>query len=476
MATQYEQGPEAKSVESGFELDNLLRKERGANRRTMMGITSQHNLADQRQGFDRENAATQQGYALDRMLKGEELKEQFAQKEADRSAPFIQAMIGGNPDTAKTLGFTSPGAPQIQRAGAMAEPEAAGITAPIAPGPSVGRTPTLQEAAGAHRAVPGMTQALLQQQLTDKASNKPVVVGKDASLVTQGGQELFKNAGPPKQSQEETNKLVAEIIAKDPAKRGRVWAEQRGPNDWIVKESASESLVENSAKWLADMTDSSKPFAERQLAAAKYEKDLQDKIKIYGLKNLEAARMTPMKGEALQRYEAANLALEAGFRLQTYTPEERKKFIGLGMVKQTLGRWTNSAGLPIFTSEEESKRFSEFQKDNGMIEQMKFAIGGKQLTTGEQAVVNAFIPHGRELTHYEYTAKLKSLTATMQAAQEIDFWISNNPRQDITPTETRVRYTEALRRQGIDVSKTAEENMKSKMTPGQQLREKYGKP
>ncbi len=124
----------------------------------------------------------------------------------------------------------------------------------------------------------------------------------------------------------------------------------------------------------------------------------------------------------------------------------------------------------------EVQRYSNFKKDNGMIEQFKFAIGGKQLTEGEQRVVEAFIPTGREFTTSEYEAKLKGIIAAMEAARELDSWLSVTPKTEATDEAIRQRYREALKRRGIDVEASAKEATQAQMTSGQRLRNKYAKP
>ena len=76
MATQYEQGPEAQAVEKGFALDELMRRDRSETARTMLNAGA-HQIGQQsQQAFQNQQAQQAQGYALDRMIKGESLKEQ----------------------------------------------------------------------------------------------------------------------------------------------------------------------------------------------------------------------------------------------------------------------------------------------------------------------------------------------------------------------------------------------------------------
>ena len=474
MPTQYEQGPEAKAVESGFALDELLRRERGANARTMLGIAAQQRAAQQKEGFDREAAAIQQQYALDRMVKGEELKEQFAQKEAMRSAPALQALMEGNPDVAKIFGYSAGKPATIDRSGAMAEPEAAGIPAPISPAVPR-RMPSPEEAAGLHRAVPGMAQALLQRGM-EKANEKPQVVAPGSALVSPAGAELYRNPKDPIQTREQAEAIVKDIIERDPSKRGRVTIEQsQTTGGWAIKELPTESLVETPSAWLALKNDPLKPFNERVIAGLKYDQWKKDQIEIAGGKALEVARQTPYAGEAKIRLEAMNNAMQAAYRLQGYTAQEREQFTGAGKAGFFAARKAQELGLPTpGYSPEQVERYSEFVKDNGMVEQMKFAIGGKQLTEGEQRVVNAFVPTGREFTTAEYNAKLKGLVKAMEAAQAVDFWLSTVAKTDVSPEAIRSMYKAELANRGIDVTASKDEQVEQNMTSGQRLRKKYG--
>lgn len=460
MPTQYEQGPEAKAMETGFALDELLRRERGADRRMMGQAVVQRGMAD-----------VTQAQALERMVKGEELKEQSAQREAERSAPFIQQLISGNPDVAKTFGFTE----QRVTPESLPVPEAGYAGAP-ATTTTVPRRPSMEEAAGLTRAVPGMAQALLQHTLGQ--AKGPSVVAPGSSLVSPTGQLLFQAPDRAVQSEEEADRIIAENIARDPNLRGRIVKRQNEKGGWMVSTQPTEQLTEGPNQWLAQSQDMNLPVAQRIQAQLKYNKWFEDQSKLAGAKKEATEAATPLGQEAVKRLETMNTAIQAAYRLQSYTAADREKFTGAGRYALEAARIAREAGSPWLGgyTTEEIDRYSNFVKDNGMIEQFKFAVGGKQLTVGEQKVVEAFIPTGRELTTSEYEAKLKGITAAMEAAQVVDLWLSQTGKGAITPDLIRARYVDELLKRGIDVTKRKAENVQQQMTSGQRLRDKYGQP
>jgi hypothetical protein len=359
----------------------------------------------------------------------------------------------------------------------MAEPEAAGIPAPIT-SPMQARTPTLQEATGMARAIPGMAQALLQHQLTlDKNTGFTLSPGQQRFDVT--GKPIAGVPVPQGQTEAEADKIIAENIARDPSLRGRITKKQDDKDgSWSVQTAPSEPLTEGPNKWLADYMDSTKPMPARIIAGQKYKKWLEDQGTLLpGARALAGDINKPFNEEAKKRMETTNMAIESAYRLQSYTKADREKFTGIGKLGWEAARLAQEGGLPTPGFDPaEVQRYSNFKKDNGMIEQFKFAIGGKQLTEGEQRVVEAFIPTGREFTTSEYEAKLKGIIAAMEAARELDSWLSITPKTEATDEAIRQRYREALKRRGIDVEASAKEATQAQMTSGQRLRNKYAKP
>lgn len=463
---QYVEGPEAKGMESGFALDELLRRERGQNARAVFGEVANRSQQQERLGAQRADAEQAQKYAIERMVKGEELKEQGAQREAERSAPFLQAMIGGNPETAKAMGFTTPVPEQLP------VPEAGypGAPATVAP-----RQPTLQEAAGAARAVPGMAQALLQHQI---GANKPMVVGPEATLVSPEGKVLFQGPQKPKMGYESYDDALLAVMRQTrlndisglPKMRPTI---DQGSQGWEVKWAPAEPMTPQDPLKLQYDLDVKMGMPQPQAL----EKYIQSASRLAGQRTFQSQLNTPYTEEAKKRMETTNMAIQSAYRLQSYTRADREKFTGAGKIGYEAARYAQELGLPSpgYTPED-VQRYSNFVKDNGMIEQFKFAVGGKQLTQGEQRVVEAFIPTGREFTTAQYEAKLKGIVAAMEASQAVDMWLSTSSKPDITPDSIRAMYKQELLKRGIDVEAPAKEQTQAQMPSGQRLRDKYLKP
>ena len=460
---QYEEGPEARDVESGFALDNLLKQNKAA-------------ATQQARGFGVQQAQTQQQHAnrLDELLQGEKLKEQFADREAERSVPFIQQMISGNPQTAKSLGFgqnvTTPGELPVPEAGYAGTPD----TSAWQP-----RQPTREEAMGLARAVPGIAKTLVENKLA--AQSKPMVVGDKSALVDPTtGAVIYKNSnGQAVFSEADADRTIAENIKRDPSLQGRIT--KQGPDangNWKVSTAVTEQASETPSLWLAQSMDVNRPQAERERAGALYDKWNKDQAYLAGQKAFQANINTPYNAEDRKRQDTLAMTIQSAYELQNFTAKEREQFTGAGKLGYEAARVAMEAGSPWTGNytPEEIKRFSDFKKWNGMVEQYKFAIGGKQLTTGEQKVVEAFIPTGRELTTSEYEAKLRTIAKVMEAAQAVDQYLAVTGKINVSPEAQRNIYRAELAKRGINVDAKPAENVQQEMTPGQRLRNKYGQP
>ncbi len=468
MASQYEQGPEAKAAEEGMALADLMQ-------RTKSAQMLQAGLAGAQAGQTRANLETQHQNRLAEMLQGEQLKEDFAQREAERTAPFLRTMISGNPNVAKAFGFgqnvTQPGELPVPEAGyAGTQP-----TTTFQP-----RQPTVAEATGLSRAVPGITSTLLKSAMDPNAG---FTLGKDQIRFDAKGNPIAQ--GPSGQEGGGAYATLDEAMAvKDqmersrPDLRGRIAVDQNTKGQYQLKVGTSEPLTEGPNKWLADANNENLPVPQRIKAQEIYNKWKEDQMQIAGGKALSVAQNTPYNEEAKKRLETSNMAIQAAHELSKFTKQDIENFTGAGRLGYEAARIAQEAGLPIMGNytPEDVQRYNQFKVANGYIEQMKFAIGGKQLTQGEQKVVEAFIPTGRELTTAEYQAKVANLIKVMEASQELDSWMSTAPKTETTPENIRLRFKASLRAHGINVDVPAKDATLQSMPSGARLRSKYGQP
>lgn len=457
MATpQYVEGPEAKAMESGFELDNLLRRERGANKRQMIGLAGQRGMAD-----------VNQAHALARMLEADKLKEAGAQREAERTVPFLQTMIQGNPKAAQGLGF---GAMEPGPSTDIGTPEA-GI--PGAPGKPmfVPRQPSREEVTGLSRAVPGITQALLQQSMkgTEGYSLAPGAkrFSGDNQLVAENpkaeGSNMLFPTGRAAMEDAIKNGMNPDDVRIVTTKDGVQWM------------SRAEPVAQGPNIWQAQITDPNTTDAQQRQA--------QQNLNDWEAREKRIAVMKegvkPFAPDIQMKLDKQNESIQSSYQLLKFTPTERKQFTGLvgrgeSEVKSIIGSAAEALGITNPFDPELNQRFQDFKRLNGMVEQYKFAIGGKQLTEGEQRVVNAFIPTGRELSPYEYEAKLRGLVGVMEAEQEVALYLAQTGKADVKSPELRAIFLGKLQGKGIDIEKmTTQDAVRAQMNSDQRLRNKY---
>lgn len=448
--------PEAEAMDSGFALDNLLRTQRAENARQAQSLVA---------GAQQTNQQHQN--RLQEMLYGDQLKTQAADREAERAAPFLRTLISGNPQVAKTFGFgqnvTTPGELAVPEAGYAGTPDKTSFQP---------RTPTIAEASGIAKAVPSITQSLLQRQLDPNAQ---FTLGPGQVRFDAQGTQIAEGPKKPGAYSTYNEALLASMQQQQlndasglPKLRPTI--DQDAQGNYQIKWSPADPLnpVDPIKQAYEDDLKAGVPKAQA------LENYLQRQGRAAGIKAQQTQLMTPFNEEAKKRMDTANMAITSAYRLMTYTPKERETFTGAGRLGFEAARLAQEAGLPTpGYTKEQVDRYSEFKKDNGMIEQYKFAIGGKQLTQGEQRVVEAFIPTGRELTTSEYEAKLRAMAGVMEAAQVVDQYLSVTGKQDVSPAQVRDLFIKELNRRGIDPSKSKDSQVDGQMPSGARLRSKY---
>lgn len=457
MAQSWEWNPEASAMDTGFRLDELLRGERAANARQAQSL-----------GATAQQVNQQHQNKLAEMLYGDQLKTQAADREAERAAPFLRSMISGNPQVAKSFGFgqdvTTPGELPVPEAGYAGTPATTSFQS---------RQPTMAEVSGLAKAVPGITQALLQKSMDP---NSQFTLGPGQKRFDAQGNEIAQGGALPSEgmTQEQAERVQADMIARNPNLRGRVTIQQNDKGAWTVKQTPSEPLTESPNVWISQLNSPSTPPEAR--AQAKRNLD------VYNAEQERLAKMRvavqPMDATRAGMLEKQNEGIQAAYSLLQFTPQERETYTGAGRVGFEAAAHAAELGLPTEKfgySPEQLQRFQDFKRWNGMIEQFKFALGGKQLTGPEQKVVEAFIPTGRERTTSEYEAKLRGVAGAMQAAQDVDMYLAQTGKGFVSPEEMHSLYVAALRRHGIDVTAKATDAQRDHLSSGQRLRQDFSK-
>lgn len=431
------------------------------------GLKREEQAQSARYGSELEDQRS--GNALKNTLAGKAKDREYKDEDADREAASLRSMLTGRPDAAKALGFTQTG--PGTRAGAMLEPEAMG--APV-PSVTTGRQPSYEEARGLARGVPGIAGKLLDQNMKgrDPYSLAPGAKRFDAdnNLVAENpkgaeaGQERFPDSAS----------AMADAKAKgfDP---GRVTVKQDA-HGWTYSTGVTESLAEGPSKWIADSNDISKSPAERARAAAMLDQDEKRQLRItQGKEDIK-----PLQADDRMRLQKTTEAISAAYNIRQFTPTEREGFTGLGKLGYEGAAAALEAGGALDTvarrfgyTPQQVQRYQEFKKYNGMIEQFKFVIGGKQLTIGEQRVVEAFIPTGREFTTGEYEAKMQGIAKAMEAAQAVELYVATVGKGFVDSKTMREIYVRELQQRGIDVTAKPQENIQNEMRAGDRLRDKW---
>jgi len=125
--------------------------------------------------------------------------------------------------------------------------------------------------------------------------------------------------------------------------------------------------------------------------------------------------------------------------------------------------------VPPGWTREQLEGLADFKKWNGVIEKIKFSFGGKQLTEGEQRVVEAFIPTGREATTAEYEAKLAGVQAVLRAQARTEVRLAQLGKAYVSLEQIQDIAREELLREGVD-TKSRAGNVRNQMPSGARLR------
>jgi len=468
---QFVEGPEASAMESGYRLDELLRRERGARERQRM-----------EQEWRTGEAAQAHQNRLAEMLYADRLKEQGAQREAERGAPALQALMGGNPAVARAFGY-EPGqpavAPELTRPVNPLEDEEAAAYIPRTPGsPGVERRmPTTEEAAGLVRSMPGMAQTILNKQLEGVPKANPMVVQPGAGVwnPVKGAWDVEPTRKPGAYATLEEALAVADRMeAARPELKGRMQIDQDAAGNYQLKLGTTAPLTpQDPVK--EDIDDRVKRGVLSKAQAAKEWRDYQ--VSLAGAKTAAQVAEQPLDVDTRTRLKESSAGIEAVDVLRSrFTADQRRDYTGMlrsKLAQAALATYDATGIVPPGWTREQLEGLADFKKWNGVVEKIKFSFGGKQLTEGEQRVVEAFIPTGRETTTAEYEAKLAGVQAVLRAQARTEVRLAQLGKAYVSLEQIQDIAREELLREGVD-TKSRAGNLRNQMSPRDRLRRDMG--
>jgi hypothetical protein len=469
MAPQYEEGPEARSMESGFALDELLRREKSA-------ATQQARQL----GVAQAQQAEQHKNRLAEMLYGEQLKEKQAQAEADRGAPALQALMSGNPEVARVFGY-EPGKPAVpgqlnQPVNPDEDPEAAAFI-PRTPGsPAVAsRMPTREEAAGLNRAIPGIAQAILTKRL--EANKGPMVVSRGAGVFDPNTktwiaepQESGTFATPDeaiadrKRMEAAYPELVGRSQTMQDATTGR-WRNQFMQTEPLSAQDPLKIGYHERVKAGMDPNKALDWYINAQATAA-------------GQKALQINLNTPPTPGQQQEDRKTRETVSAFDNLQRMhdtAPALIREFLSSkGTAAELYEKLNRIPGAQALVSglgqTEFVERYNDWKANLGRIQGKVFDEGGKQLTPFEASVVYMSTPKADD-SPQSYDAKMKWMGSYMKAQQAFTYWLRTNPKIAQNPEAQAQAWRDIQRNAGIDMSDTY--NWKQKLgSPSERAKSK----
>lgn len=432
-------------------------------------------LAKQQRELEKQR--DQAGLQLRNLLEGKKFDEQAKiateERQANQSIPALRALMKGNPEVGQAFGFGP-------KEGAIPQGQ-------FGPGPKVVTEPSDEELRGYAKAVPGMASAILQKRL--EATKGPIALPSKSRLVSPSGEVLVPADQEPAGGLSFPSPEAAEAYWQQWKNTDPRGTAKYRPNiqadpthgGYKLNLQTGEALTEGPNYWLSKSMDMTAPVPERIEAKMKYDKWLEDQTTLAGKKTEAQQAAMPLPTEVRDNLRKIDATIDAVDTIQmNYTSQDRRLFTGL--LKDRVARgalalyeatgWTPAVSGYGYT-EDQLKKLADFRKLNGQIEQYKFAVGGKQLTEGEQRVVDAFIPTGREVTSAEYEAKLVGLKKIMRAQAAAELVLAQTPRQYITIDTVRDAMRNALAKEGIDLKVKAKDQVQHNMSPRERLLNKY---
>ena len=454
---QYEQGPEAKAVQEGFALQELFNREQGINKRAAAEQTFRRGMAD-----------VDQAHALDRMVKGEDLKEQGAQRDAERTAPFLRTLISGNPNVAKTFGFGQ----DVTTPGELPAPEAgyAGTEAKTTFQP---RQPTMAEATGLSRAVPGIAQTLLQKSMDPTAG---FTLAPGQIRFNAQGQEVARG-GPMDigMTLEEAQAVKKKMEEQDPTNVGRVQLQSHEKGGWTVS-LASQTPLTPPDPIKKQYDEMIKNNVDPKVSLDWY---IRTTAEMAGAKQLSVSINTPPVEAALQgdaKQQITQMAFNNLMDMQNVAPAMVQEFLTWkGSAADLYNKFSRIPGMQYlvgpqgFDQEQFVQKYNNWKADLGRIQGGSFDIGGKQLTPFENEVVLKSIPSDKD-SPQAYSAKMRWLGSYIEAQRAYVAWSRVTPKGAQTAEAQNAMWAQLRNRSGINPAQ--KDDWLRNLSPDDRLRHK----
>jgi hypothetical protein len=197
---------------------------------------------------------------------------------------------------------------------------------------------------------------------------------------------------------------------------------------------ARETVRETPNQWIADMNNQALTPEQRANAKTKYDAYVEGE----GTKVAARREQQPLDVETRNRIAAMDQSISAVKDLAGFS-KEFASFVGAKKFayEAAMATYGNTGIVPPGFTKESIDRFAEFKRLNGIMEKTKFAFGGKQLTEGEQRVVEAFVPTGREVSSVEYEKKLSGLYEVLRQLRNSELSYAQQGRGALKPTEAQ---------------------------------------
>ena len=153
-------------------------------------------------------------------------------------------------------------------------------------------------------------------------------------------------------------------------------------------------------------------------------------------KTYDAAVAKPLEGPALQRVNILMQGEDVVKALQTeFTPEERRKYVGLGG-----GRQTVQEAQQLLRDASQGKadpKYARFAALIALAQQEAFSIGGQALSKPERDVLYGFILTGTEWSAEEFEQKLKLSGERLPTLIDRELTMSTTPRSELREKRRR---------------------------------------
>ncbi len=387
------------------------------------------------------------------------------------------------------------------RQAANAVPALRGMLSPSSPeGQALGVTPQWGDAEyrGLAKGAPGIATTILGKRL--EAVPKPQVVttpqGAKSSYMVPGQngaaptvtpiQDNANDAGYATYDEalNEINRQMALNKDSSTPLRPQVHQDPR-TGRWLIQQQSAEPMSLQDP-FRQEYDRNIKAGMDPAVATNKYEARLASAA---GARQFAISQNTPATVDWANQFSKAQQASNAFEQLMSFTEPERRAFVlgpAIGGVKGVANKeaWLNTlSGLPggaalvntLGGKQATLDRFNQFHTLLGSIRELAFVTGGKQLTKTEEDVVLAKIPTGQEKSYSEFQAKFNYAQKLLKAVNDGMILANQVPKGD--PNYNLLMgavWRQAFAQNKIDLQ-DPERNVRSNMSSGDRLIDKYGR-